>query len=252
MVIDCETFATRYIRGGSMVYSRLVATVWLVLALAIGAGPTLAAESDLAAKCRALKGRPALGTCLRAVKARPHDERLHQRLGYLYLTLGLYETSIDTFRAMTKKWPGSWRAHYDLATVYAYIRAYTYALPPIETAVKINGGNVSALTLAVVIYKNLKRNDDAFRLALRASELGDIGSMAVTAFNYEEGVGTAKDPAKAVHWLRRAAKGGHVGAMNRMSALYLEGGLGVVPDEQKAKAWAARSRQARFGDMRHQ
>lgn len=231
---------------------RLIATIWLVLTLASGVIPTLAAESDLPAKCRALKGRPALDICLRAVKARPNDERLHQRLGYLYLTLGLYEASIDTFRAMTKKWPGSWRAHYDLATVYSYIRAYAYALPPIETAVKINGRNVNALTLAVVIYKNLKRNGDAFRLAVRAAELGDVGSMAVTAFNYEEGVGTVKDPAKALHWLMLAARGGHVGAMNRMSVLYLEGGLGLVPNEKKAKMWAARSRQARFGDMRKQ
>jgi tetratricopeptide (TPR) repeat protein len=235
-----------------MVYWRLVATIWLVVALAVGAPPTLAAESDLAVKCRALKGKPALDICIRAAKARPNDQRLHQRLGYLFLTLGFHESSIEAFRAMTGKWPGSWRAHYDLASVYAYIRAYSYALPAIETAVRINGNSIEALTLGVVIYKNLKRNKDAFRLALRAGELGDIGSMMVSAFNYEEGVGTAKDPAKAVHWLRRAAKGGHVGAMNRISALYLEGGLGVAADERKAKAWAARSRQARFGDMRQQ
>lgn len=233
-----------------MVQLRLTAIFWLILTLAVGAAPTVRAESGLAAECRALKGRPALGICLRAVAASPDDERLHQRLGYLYLKLGLYETSIETFRAMTRKWPGSWRAHYDLATVYAYIRAYGYALAPIETAVKINAGNVDALTLAVVIYKNLNRNGDAFRLALKAAELGDVGSMAVTAFNFEVGVGTKKDPAKAIRWLKRAAKGGHVGAMNRMSTLYLEGGLGLEPDEKKAKVWAARSRQARFGDMR--
>lgn len=230
---------------------RLVTTIWLVLTLASGVVPTLAADSDLAAKCHALKGKPALKICLRAVKAAPRDERLHQRLGYLYLTLGHYDTSIETFREMTKKWPESWRAHYDLATVYSYIRAYGYALPAIETAVKINGRNINALTLAVVIYKNLKRNGDAFRLALKAAELGDVGSMAVTAFNFEEGVGTVKDTAKAIHWLRLAALGGHVGAMNRMSTLYLEGGLGLMPDEAKAKKWAERSRQARFGDMKN-
>ena len=163
-----------------------------------------------------------------------------------------WETSTPslTFREMTKKWPESWRAHYDLATVYSYIRAYGYALPAIETAVKFNGRNINALTLAVVIYKNLKRNGDAFRLALRAAKLGDVGSMAVTAFNYEEGVGTVKDPDKAIRWLRLAALGGHVGAMNRMSMLFLEGGLGLKPDEAKAKKWAERSRQARFGDMK--
>jgi len=252
IVIDYAGNTTRYSQGIVMLPLRLIPTIWLVLTLASGAAPSFAAKSESAAKCNALKGRPGLETCLRAVKARPDDERLHQRLGYLYLTLGLYESSINTFRTMTKKWPKSWRAHYDLATVYSYIRAYKYALPPIETAVRINASNIDALTLAVVIYKNLKRNDDAFRLALRASELGDIGSMAVTAFNYEEGAGTAKDPAKAVDWLRRAARGGHVGAMNRMSALYLEGGLGLKPDERKAKMWAARSRQARFGDMKKQ
>lgn len=231
---------------------RLIVTVWLVLIPAVGAVPTLAAESELVAKCHALKGRPALDICRQAIKARPNDERLHQRLGYLYLTLGLYEGSINTFRAMTRKWPKSWRAYYDLATVYSYIRAYAYALPPIETAVRINGNNVNTLTLAVVIYKNLKRPNDAFRLALKAAQLGDVGSMAVTAYNYEEGVGTTKDIAKTILWLRLAAKGGHVGAMNRMSALYLEGGLGLEKDEEKAKMWAAKSRQARFGDMTKQ
>lgn len=226
--------------------------VWMVLTLTVGAVPTLAAGADLAAKCHAGKGRPALNICRRAVKAKPNDQRLHQRLGYLYLELGLYRGSVETFKAMTKKWPESWRTHYDLATIYSYIRAYEFALPAIEAAVRLNGKSIDALTLAVVIYKNLKRNRDAFRLSLKASELGDVGSMAVTAFNYEEGVGTKKDPAKAVHWLRRAAMGGHVGAMNRMSALYLEGGLGLKPDEEKAKMWAAKSRQARFGDMKKQ
>jgi tetratricopeptide (TPR) repeat protein len=233
-----------------MLSLRLTATVWLALILAVGAVPTRAAESELTAKCHALKGKPALGICQQAIKANPNNKSLHQRLGYLYMTLGLYDASIETFRAMTKKWPGSWRAHYDLATVYSYISAYTYALPPIETAVRINGNNIDALTLAVVIYKNLRRNEDAFRLALKAAELGDVGSMAVTSYNYEEGVGIKKDTSKAVQWLRRAAKGGHVGAMNRMSALYLEGGMGLTPDEAKAKAWAAMSRQARFGDMK--
>lgn len=224
--------------------------VWIVLTLDLGAVSTLAAETNLAAKCHASKGRPALDICRRAVKAGPNDQRLRQRLGYLYLELGLYTGSVETFKSMTRKWPESWRAHYDLATIYSYIRAYDFALPAIESAVRLNGKSIDALTLAVVIYKNLKRNRDAFRLALKASELGDVGSMAVTAFNYEEGAGTKKDPAKAVHWLRRAAQGGHVGAMNQMSALYLEGGLGLKPDEEKAKMWAAKSRQARFGDMK--
>lgn len=233
-----------------MLSLRLIATFLLALTLAFGVAPSFAAEPGLAAKCRSLTGRKGLDICGKAIKAAPEDQGLQQRLGYLYLNLGLYESSVDTFRAMTKKWPKSWRPYYDLATVYSYIRAYTYALPEIETAIKLGGRNIDALTLAVVIYRNLKRNGDAFRLALRAAELGDVGSMAVTAFNYEEGVGTVKDPAKAVDWLRRAAKGGHVGAMNQMSALYLEGGLGLRPDEKKAKQWAARSRQARFGDMK--
>ncbi|MHA1537346.1 MAG: tetratricopeptide repeat protein [Alphaproteobacteria bacterium] len=232
-------------------------TICLALALAVGAppagvAPAGAANAGLTANCHRENGRPGLEACRRALRANPKDQGLHQRLGYLYLNLGLYQESVDVFRAMTKKWPGSWRAHYDLATVYSYIRAYTYALPAIEAAVKRNSRSIDALTLAVVIYRNLKRNEDAFALALRAAGLGDIGSMAVTSYNYEAGIGTAKDAGKAVHWLERAARGGHVGAMNQMSALYLNGGLGVKPDEEKAKMWAAKSRQARFGDMQKQ
>lgn len=216
-------------------------------ALMLAPVPQQAAAEDALALCRARRGSAALEACAAAAKVHPDDEALQRHLAYLYLEADRHIRAIDTLTAMAQRWPDHWQPHYDLAQIYAYIRNYASAVGPIERAIALNPQDTRSLMLAVSIYANLKRDGDAFRAALRAAELGERVAMFVVSYNYEEGQGTRRDLVKAGQWLTRAANAGHVGAMDRLTNLYLEGGLGIAADDRQAELWATRARRARDG-----
>jgi TPR repeat protein len=99
--------------------------------------------------------------------------------------------------------------------------------------------------LATIIFRNVRRDETVFRLALRAADLGERRAMFLTSYHYEMGVGTKKDLGRARHWMERAAVAGHVGAMDEMTKGYLHGAMGFKRDERKAEFWATRARMAR-------
>ena len=49
-------------------------------------------------------------------------------------------------------------------------------------------------------------------------------SQYETAMRYEEGIGSAPNPAKAMQWYARAARKGHAAAQNNLGALYFDQG----------------------------
>lgn len=198
-----------------------------------------------AARCHSLKGKDAALACLAAIKADPNSKTLRRRLGYAYLEADLFDESIKAFRTVTTRWPNDWQGQFDLASVYGFLQAYPSAVAPIEAALKIEPNNLKSLMLATIIFRNVRRDDTVFRLALRAAGLGERRAMFLTSYHYEEGVGTKKDLAQARQWLERAATAGHVAAMDEMTKGYLEGKMGFKPDARKAEYWATQARKAR-------
>ncbi|MCE7525447.1 tetratricopeptide repeat protein [Alloalcanivorax xenomutans] len=91
-------------------------------------------------------------------------------------------------------------------------------------------------------YAEAFRYDEAFRLSGQAAEAGSLYALIQQGHAYRYGRGTPKDIDKAVNAYQRAAKAGHVGAMNYLgSTLYQRDGWG---DRSKAKSWYRKSADA--------
>lgn len=83
----------------------------------------------------------------------------------------------------------------------------------------------------------LKPNaQEGLRWIRRAAEGGNPYAALKLGNAYAEGVGLARDDAKAVEWWRRAAQENNVEAKYRLGKAYLEG-KGVPQDDGKAAEW---------------
>lgn len=81
--------------------------------------------------------------------------------------------------------------------------------------------------------------------AQRAAEAGEPRSSFLLGVMYQAGQGVAADPAQAVVFYEKAAKGGVVGAFSKLAQAYARG-AGVAKDRDKALAYARRA--AQIGD----
>jgi len=224
---------------------RTAFSVAAALLLTPAAGFAAAKKVDHASQCHSLKAKPAITACLAAIKADPGSKELRRRLGFAYLEADLFTDSISALRVVTQRWPNEWQGHFDLASVYGFLQAYPSAVEPIEAAIRIEPDNLQSLMLATIIFRNVRRDETVFRVALRAAGLGERVAMFMTSYHYESGVGTKKDMAQARYWVGKAAVAGHVAAMDQMTKAYLHGEMGFKPDARKAEVWAARVRKAR-------
>lgn len=224
---------------------RLALSLFSLLLMISVSGHAESSKTDHAAGCHSLKGRPATAACQAAIKADPDSIALRHRLGYAYLEADLFAEAIQALKYVTSRWPNDWQGQFDLASVYGFLQAYPSAVAPIEAAMRIEPDNLQSLMLATIIFRNVRRDDTVFRIALKAAGLGERVAMFMTAYHYEYGVGTKKDMAQARLWVEKAAVAGHVGAMDQMAKGYLHGEMGFMRNAQKAEQWAARARKAR-------
>ena len=217
---------------------------YLLLVAAAVPSPAAAAgqQSDqLFRRCFENRGAAALRHCEHLADQRRDDYRVQRRKAFLYVEVNRYREAFAALENIARRWPNDWRAHYDLANAYSFVRAYKRAIPPIERSLKLAPRNREVLMLANTIYGVRNRDRAAFRAALAAARLGDRVGMFVTSYRYEDGIGTKKDIKSAWSWLFRAAEAGHIAAMERVTQIYLEGGLGVAADDRKAEAWALKT-----------
>lgn len=85
---------------------------------------------------------------------------------------------------------------------------------------------------------------EAFTLGLeKDAEGGGASWSAALGRAYDGGLGTAADPAKALHWLNLAGQAGHVWSQYLLGEIY-ESGRGVRADEQVAARWYEKAAQA--------
>lgn len=217
-------------------------------AVALTSGP-VAAEPDLKAECARHARDGAYRTCERAVKAAPDDPRLRRHYGISLSHAGGYEKAIEQFRKVTELAPNDPVAHFEYAWMLAFVRRYADAIAPIERAIALRPRYRRALSIAAIIYAQADRPKDQYRVVLAAARLGDRIAMFEAYELHRAGAGTAPDDRAAFGWLLRAAEAGHVGAMDRLVPIYLNGGLGQPQDLDAAARWATRARIERFGRM---
>lgn len=215
--------------------------VWLTVPL-----PTAAQDSaDSAARCAAGAKRGDVAACQRAAQENPADKAVRHNLARSLIAVGNFEESINVYRGLAREHPEDAEAHYDLAGTLGFIRLYAEAIPAIEDAIRLRPDHEPYHRLAALLYAHVGRLADAARATLTSAEMGEITSMYDLVRYYRDGVGVARDPARALAWARRAAEAGHVAAMGLMARVYAEGLFGERPDEKQAADWAARARAAR-------
>lgn len=137
---------------------------------------------------------------------------------------GDYQRSIRVFRDVVAMTPSDPLSHYELAWMLTFVRRYKEA---------------------AIIFYFARTRTDVFRVSLKAAKLGDRVAMFETAEFCAAGEGVAADHAKAVNWMERAARAGHVTAMDRLVDIFLNDKLSQKPDDRKAEYWATAARKAR-------
>jgi TPR repeat protein len=100
------------------------------------------------------------------------------------------------------------------------------------------------LILGVVVVPLLGQTTDAERKQFEAiktkADKGNSEAQLSLAASYATGNGVAKDPAKAVKWLRKAAEQGSARAQCLLALNYANG-TGVKPDKVEAARWLRRA-----------
>jgi TPR repeat protein len=215
--------------------------VWMAAAL-----PAAAQDgAQSAARCAAGAERGDVAACQRAAQENPADKAVRRNLARSLIAVGNFEESINVYRGLARAHPEDAEAHYDLAGTLGFVRLYAEAILAIEDAVRLRPDHEPYHRLAAMLYAHVGRTADAVRATITSAEMGEITSMYDLIQYYRDGVGVARDPARALAWAKRAAEAGHVSAMGLMARVYAEGLFGQKPDEKQATAWAARERASR-------
>jgi TPR repeat protein len=204
-------------------------------------GPPAAAQS-LATQCARNAGQGDIRACRQALAQQPGDLALRRHLAHSLAIMADYQAAIGVLRNIATERPNDPRAHFDLAGLLGAIRRYAEAAPPIEAAIRLDPENILAYQAAAVIYAQIGRMKDAVAITNRAAARGDTASMYEMSLYYQDGVGVRVNNEKAFYWARQAAERDHVAAMQRMSAIYLNGLLDQKRAPEKAIEWAQRVR----------
>lgn len=155
---------------------------------------------------------------------------------------GQYGEAINTYQTIADATANNARSHYDLAAAMSFIQMYAGALVPLQHARLLQPDNGKFHALAALIHLQLHQPQQALSASVAGAKLGDTRAMFTLVEMYHEGRGTVPDPRVALAWLQRAARGGHLGALDMLVGLYTRGGSGpdalpVTPDPTLAASW---------------
>lgn len=217
--------------------------LWLpVLLLLLAALP--ASAEDYAALCRSEAQRGQIKPCQKAIAATPRDPELHALLGHAYFANGLYLEGLDALRTAIAKSNGAPAYRYRFAGFAALVNEYEQAARELELAVSDDANDVKAWALLADCYRSLKDQPQVLRASQHAAELGDPAEAYLLGMRYGNGDGVPADYKEEQRWLEKAARGGHVGAMQELALLYLTGRPGIPPSHAKQKYWDDAARKA--------
>jgi len=211
-----------------------------------GSGDPVAAPDQAAALCALGVERGAVAACEKAVRDNPGDIGVQRNLARSFIVIGDFDSAVEVYRKIAAARPDDARAQADLGGALGFVRRYVEAVAPMETVMRLAPDDVGAYRAAAVVYLQVGRAADAVQVTRRAAALGDAIAMFDLYGFYRDGVGVAADQAQALTWAARAADRGHLGALDLMVQVYLEGLMGERIDEDRAKAWAWKFRNARL------
>lgn len=215
-----------------------------IAALTLMAPGTAGAE-DWAARCTQDVEKGNIEACRRAVADAPKNPVLRRHYARAMTFRGLYQSAIDQYRIITKIRPDDARSWYDYGYSLAFARRYKESVQPLEKAIELNRSYIAALRILAIAYAKEKKPAKVFRTTLVMARIGDrIAQFEVSLF-YQSAYGTARNHAKALRWLMKAAESGHIGAMDRLVRVYQDGTLGQTRNDRKAEFWAIQARRAR-------
>jgi TPR repeat protein len=219
------------------------------LAAVVMLGGVAPAAADVKDEC--LKSRRKAGgwrTCRQAVGAHPKDADVRRNYAISLSFGGLYDSAVRQYEEVARLAPKSHRGHYELAWIHAFKRQYKQAEAPIEQAMALKPKHLKYMRLAAIIFAANKHQKKRFAVVKQAAEMGDQILMFELAFLYADGNGVKEDESQTLHWLLKAAKKGHVLAMDRLATAYLNGKLGAKKNREKADFWAKKAHDARNAD----
>ncbi len=211
-----------------------------------GSGDPVSASDQAAALCALGVERGAVAACEKAVRDNPGDIAIQRDLAKSFIAVGDFDSAVEIYRKIAAARPDDARAYADLGGALGFVRRYVEAVAPMETVMRLTPDDVGAYRAAAVVYLQVGRAVDAVQVTRRAATLGDPIAMFDLYGFYRDGVGVAVDQAEALTWAARAAEKGHLGALDLMVRVYLEGLMGERIDEDRAKAWAWKFRNARL------
>jgi len=91
----------------------------------------------------------------------------------------------------------------------------------------------------------LKNFEKAFSWMLKAAKTGVIPAQFEASKMYVTGIGTDVNYNQGVYWLKKAAEGGNLSAMEVLSGAYAKGLFGLQHDLKKAEYWLEKSKNVR-------
>ena len=228
---------------------RLMTPVFAILAAILAFGPVAPAAADIKDDC--LKARRKTGgwkICRRAIGTHPKDADVRRNYAISLSFGGLYDSAVRQYEEVARLTPKAHRAHYELAWILAFKRLYRHAEAPIEQAMALKPKHLKYMRLAAIIFAANKHQKKRFAVVKEAAGMGDQIMMFELAFLYADGTGVKEDMSQTLIWLTKAAKKGHVLAMDRLATAYLNGKLGAKKDRKKADFWARKAHEARNAD----
>jgi TPR repeat protein len=220
----------------------------VVTAAVIAAGLATAAPLRAETPAQGCAARATDGdyrVCAAAVALRPADPTLRRLYAISLNKAGHYRAALAQFAEVTRLEPNRFRAQYELGWMLAFVNRYAEAIPPLVKAARLRPKNIAVYRALTISFAAIRRPADALRYALAGARLGDSIAMFDVADHYRNGRGVPRNPALAVLWLERAARAGHVRAMDDLVEVYQYGRLGQTPDDAKAEAWASKAYRAR-------
>lgn len=111
-------------------------------------------------------------------------------------------------------------------------------------------GHAPAQALLGYILDRAEENEAAFELYEKAALQGNADGMYGLGTLYLNGEGVEQSDEQTIAWFTRAAEAGHEVAIMALATAYLEGGLGLAPDRQKAIEWLERGAQRGYEQAR--
>lgn len=223
--------------------TRLLSTLAGAALLTVATGSGAQEARDI---CAEHHTEGSVEACQQAVETNPDDPKAHRRLAISLTFIGAYQRAIEAQNQVIALEPDSPRAHYELAVILGFIQEYPQAVEPIETALELDPENPEYWSAAELILLNAGFVDRAVEAARMGAALGDRTAMYNLAWHLHDGKGSLEsDVDEAFKWMERAAERGHMGALSEMVTIFLEGGFGKQPDDNRAELWAERRRAER-------